>query len=215
MVVFSDGLEVDFSNWTGTTGAPAIQGATVHTGVGAESAAMTGINMCYKTVADASTYYARAYVRFSALTANADWKQLCLDFMDAGTAYIAQIGIRSPTSNNADWHFCIIDRVNAHTHTGATHVVAGQWYCLELAVFINAAGWVKGWIDGVAIDGDGHIDPANLAAVAHASQVRLGALNSGLANTMYCDCAVVDVAYIGPESAGGMQLFTLLNEENY
>jgi len=201
MSLFEDGFESnDFTAWTGTTGAPSVQGGVKHTGLYAMQAAMTGQNYASKTFADQSTCHARGYFRFSGLQGSAAWQQGVMTLRDTGVAQACRAEVNCPTSDNTDFYWSLYDNINSARNTSDALCVIDTWYCVEVAIYLNVNGWIRLWVDDVL---ESEYDPVDTSSVAHISDLFFGSYPAGYAHTLYGDCAVIDDAYIGLEAAAG------------
>jgi hypothetical protein len=72
---------------------------------------------------------------------------------------------------------------------------ANYWHCIEVAMFFNVAGWVKGWVEGNLLINQNLNTSAYNAfdlAVGNETYSMVGPLNA------YTDDVVISDAYIGP-----------------
>lgn len=205
MVIFSDGFESgDLSAWTGTVqnGATiAASNALAHTGSwSAVTAGLQGAGeyaLVTKTVSSASELYMRWYCRFNTTVPTGAYVALGLFW--TGSAYT---GVFLLDKANNKW-----GAYNVHTSTfyweaGTSTINADTWYCLELRCVRHATtGILQTWVDGVAkinqsgLDtGDNNLTRGDIGGYLYGAMAAERIIN--------VDCAVIDNAYVGPESAG-------------
>jgi hypothetical protein len=94
--------------------------------------------------------------------------------------------------------------------SSANAIVLGNWYCIELAFYYNAAGWAKMWIDGAMLDAYNWDSTADTEGGIHFFDLGIY-VNSGMATdaNVDFDCTVVADSYIEAEVGSIPEYFLL------
>ena len=94
--------------------------------------------------------------------------------------------------------------------SSATAITLGNWYCIELALYYNAAGWAKMWIDGAMLDTYNWDSTADTEGGIHFFDLGIYG-NSGTATdaNVDFDCTVVADSYIEAEVGSIPEYFLL------
>jgi len=203
--IFSDGFESgDFSAWTATSGTPTVSTNWAHHGIYSCQINAAGEDVS-KTFTAANTVYMRVYIKVTScsLTSGQYATFLFVQNAAADQGIMAQLyhngsnivfSLRSYYTPDARWNTAIV-------------LTLDQIYCIELK-------YVKDSSASLYLDNIEEVTSGTTTFAWQIDRVRVGWNQTG-ATTFYVDCVVVADAYIGPEAAGGMQLFTLLNEMGY
>ena len=201
--LFNNGFESgDFSAWTGTIGTPTIVETPVHHGsyavqINANEYPIKTLPSTYTTV------FTRIYVRVTN-TGDSHFIEI-LSVSGAADQDATLTAVMIPQW--AMWYRNNGSRTRIST---ATSPAINTWYCVESEVIIGAGnGEARMYVDGVKIleaTGLTNNDYGNI------DRVLVGGYGT---NERFIDCVVVADAYIGQEAAGGQQLFTLINMEDY
>jgi hypothetical protein len=94
--------------------------------------------------------------------------------------------------------------------SSATTITLGNWYCIELALYYNAAGWAKMWIDGAILDTYNWDSTTDTEGGIHFFDLGIY-VNSGTATdaNVDFDCTVVADSYIEAEVGSIPEYFLL------
>jgi hypothetical protein len=213
MVIFSDGFESgDFSAWTGTAGSPSVSDTAEHSGVyGCISSRGTWTGGVYAEKDLSSNYsslWKRGYYKNVSGGPAASGFMSFITFRSSGGTNVCHGGIYN---DDGSYYYAI--RIGSSNYVSEVSVDA-NFHCLELEAVFAADGHVKLYVDGVSA-----VNQAYSSAGVTVAVIRCGQYTDwgghGAAGVVHFDCVVADSSYIGTESAGGMQLFTLLNEMGY
>lgn len=190
-ILFSDGFESnDFSAWTNTVGAPAVEAAHPHHGT--YNMITDAAEYCVKTFGASAITYFRFYAQFSVVPAGVGQ---VVTFAVVGTANWNEQTVPALEFFGGQAVFSLYVGDVDSTVVSTKVPIAGKYYCIEvLRDVTNDINRL--WIDGVL-----EVDRVD-AMIVNATQVSLGqTFVGGFAPIIYNDCAVVADAYIGPETA--------------
>jgi len=187
--IFSDGFESgDFTAWTSTVGTPTVDTEPVHHGT--YSMLINAQESAYKSITStADARYARAYVYFNTLPADAAYRLSFLVFDYVG--YAIEFGFFAEIYNDGGTNkFSLFDGfVSVRNSTAAIYPSTGQWYYLELKV--DSGGTGELWINGtsrIRLD----------CSAVNFETLYAGSCESHEGNENI-DCVVISDAYIGEE----------------
>jgi hypothetical protein len=205
MAIFTDGVEPDFSAWTGTSqtnGTITADATYPHHGTNAAKCVITsanGVAECYKTIADQTTPCARAYIRTPASITSGNVLNifnLYNTYTPIGRVYLSNVG------GTWKWGLYYLDNGNPTIVYSAQQTPsASTYYCVEIDhVTGNGSASYKVYIDG-----------NELTDISQTSKIQTSVINKVLAGfdgypndeltTIYIDCVVVDSTYVGTEAS--------------
>ena len=229
--LFSDGqigstMETagDFSAWTATaqeapTPAPSIVASPVHHGANAAKispAAGWHPAWVYKDLGDQATAFMRFYFQADHLPDN-NGDRLKIAGMMSTTALSGYFSSGAMYNvvwfNDAGTVKWRIYAPDGSVATSASSPSINTWYCVELkGVQSSSVGEFRLYVDGAEICA---LTGLNTNGTPMRYFALEGIVYAGAATNNFYDCVVVADAYVGPEAAGGQQLFTLINEMGY
>ena len=204
--VFTDGFETgDFSQWSGTVGAPTIVTSPVHHGLYAAQAVNNG-SQIYKNMTTTDEVYCRMYWRYSGSLSSGEKIMI----MWLSSLYSNFMGVYL-TNDGGTYKWAIRDMKNWTDYYYSSQQLpsADTWYCVESRAKATADGIMALYIDGNELT---DITLTGFNDSVGVTSVRLFGEDGSSGITQVADCVVVANSYIGPESTISGVVFDDANE---
>jgi hypothetical protein len=204
---FSDGFESgSFSAWSGTyktVGETAlVVNSLAHHGVDSARFTSDGSTAyesvyCYKTISALSEVYSRGYFYISQSGIVQAGDRFYFIQSRAGSIGVAWVGWRQ-TASGLRWELMIRNGAGYVSAYSSSVPALKSWYSVELHWKKGVSGGADLWIDGALTCS---LTGKDTSAYGDVNSVRFGLpeiQNCG-PTTIYCDCSVINNAYIGKE----------------
>jgi hypothetical protein len=203
--LFEDGFESgNFVAWSGTSktaGETALAVNTLaHHGVNSAKSTNDGSTAyervySYKTISALSEVYARGYFYVLQSGIATTGNRFYVMQLRSGTGTVAWVGWRQ-TASGLRWELMIRNGADYVTAYSTSAPALNGWYSVELHWKKGVSGGADLWIDGALTCS---LAGKNTSAYGDVNSVRFGLpeiQNCG-PTTIYCDCSVINNAYIG------------------
>jgi hypothetical protein len=193
-IIFQSGFETgDFSEWTGTEGAPTIVAAPAPVHHGSYAALCNSESRIYKTFSAQNVVYFRFYVQTSGVpTSSGEWIHIATVW--AGTSESIQIRIQH---DGTSAKFALRNYNAGILVYGTTTVQPNTWYCIEVKA--HNSGYGTGdilYVNGV----QEATDRTSYGAYGALTEVDVKQYTEYGYKNIYFDCCVVaDTGPIGSE----------------
>lgn len=200
---FSDGFESgDFSAWTGINGSPSLVSSPAHQGTNTMEITVKGAYI-YKNITGISTVHVRVYWRLNgeiAAGSGSSQRIALMHLRPGANGYIVYV---RNEGGLLQWGIRSLFGTTFWVWSTQQTPVIGTWYCVELAVVLNAgAGSATLYVNGSELT---DITRSGLNNTGTITTVRVGQEDSsGNDYTAHWDDVVFSDNYIGPESAAGV-----------
>jgi hypothetical protein len=201
---FSDGFESgDFSAWTGINGSPSLVSSPAHQGTNTMEITVKGAYI-YKNITGISTVHVRVYWRLNgeiAAGSGSSQRIALMHLRPGANGYIVYV---RNEGGLLQWGIRSLFGTTFWVWSTQQTPVIGTWYCVELAVVLNAgAGSATLYVNGSELT---DITRSGLNNTGTITTVRVGQEDSyGNNYTAHWDDVVFSDSYIGPEADSTLQ----------
>lgn len=200
-IIFQTGFEasdcatLDFCEWTGTDGTPAITSGSAHHGT-YKAVFDASAEDCYKEITPQTTIFTRVYVRLNALPG--EWQAVSIvKFQEPNTDDAAEYKL---IQTDVGYTIRVIRQFPAWAEVDGDVFftpVINTWHLFE-AKFVEhaSAGEYRAYWEGTQVLADTGLDTSAAEGIGY---VVVGQSSSDYTVTEWIDCVVVADVYIGPE----------------